>query len=268
MAHLFVAHLTPFSSHIIHKRKMSSKSALELIDDLIAELQVAIGSDPVPSTSSTTPPPAPVEGNTKEEKKGKGEKKGKEKKEATVVTAAAAPTPAANPEEITVNSIDLRVGIIRKVSKHPTAEKLYCEEIDIGEEKPREIASGLVPYYSLEEMMGRRLIVVCNLKPRSLVGFKSNGMVLCASKTLSDGSQKVEFVDPPLDAQPGDRITGEGLVGEPLSASQCDKRKAFEVVAADLLVDGDGVAHWKGHRLVTPAGEVLRAPTLREAPLK
>ena len=42
--------------------------------------------------------------------------------------------------------------------------RLYCEEIDVGEEAPRNIASGLVPHYSLEEMKGRRVIVMCNLK--------------------------------------------------------------------------------------------------------
>ena len=59
------------------------------------------------------------------------------------------------------------------MKKHDTADKLYCEEIDCGEDQPRHIASGLVPHYTLEEMKDRRLIVICNLKPKSLVGFKS-----------------------------------------------------------------------------------------------
>lgn len=81
-------------------------------------------------------------------------------------------------ESLSINSIDLRVGIIRSVKRHDTAEKLYVEEIDVGEETYRPIASGLVPYYTLEQMQGRRLIVVCNLKPRNLVGFKSHGMFI------------------------------------------------------------------------------------------
>ena len=80
-------------------------------------------------------------------------------------------------DEININSLDLRVGIIRSVVRHEGAEKLYCEEIDVGEDELRPIASGLVPFYSLEEMHGRRVIVVANLLPRKLVGFKSNGMV-------------------------------------------------------------------------------------------
>ncbi len=44
--------------------------------------------------------------------------------------------------------------------------RLFCEEIDVGEEAPRNIASGLVPHYSLDEMKGRRVVVMCNLKVR------------------------------------------------------------------------------------------------------
>ena len=69
-------------------------------------------------------------------------------------------------------------------------------------------------------MIGRRLIVVCNLKPRSLVGFKSYGMVLCAKRENEDGTTSVEFVDPPIEAAIGERISGEGLQGEPLTSSQ------------------------------------------------
>jgi aminoacyl tRNA synthase complex-interacting multifunctional protein 1 len=54
----------------------------------------------------------------------------------------------------------------------------------------------------------------------SFTGFKSNGMVLCAVHNLEDGSEKVEFVDPPSEAAVGDRISGEGLTGTPLTASQ------------------------------------------------
>lgn len=62
---------------------------------------------------------------------------------------------------------------------------------------------GLVPYYTLEDMQDRKVIVVANLLPRKLVGFKSNGMVLCASSTGEDGKERVEFIDPPLSSVPG-----------------------------------------------------------------
>jgi aminoacyl tRNA synthase complex-interacting multifunctional protein 1 len=116
-------------------------------------------------------------------------------------------------------------------------------------------------------MQDRRVIVICNLKPRNLVGFKSNGMVLCAVQVKEDGSEVVELLSPPASAQPGDRVVGQGLIGEPLSASQCDKKKAFEAVAP-LLKLVDGIATWDGVPLVTPGGEAVSAPTLKEGILR
>jgi methionine--tRNA ligase beta chain len=89
---------------------------------------------------------------------------------------------------------DLRVGKIVKVWPHPEAERLFCEEIDVGEGAPRQIASGLREHYKLEELQGRAVVVACNLKPRPLVGFNSNGMVLAATSAAG----KVEWVSPPL----------------------------------------------------------------------
>jgi tRNA-binding EMAP/Myf-like protein len=67
------------------------------------------------------------------------------------------------------------VGVITKVWHHPAAERLFCEEIDVGEGAPRQIASGLREHFTLEQMQGRRVVVVTNLKPAKLVGFESNG---------------------------------------------------------------------------------------------
>lgn len=239
-----------------------SKSALELLNNLIAELENAVQTSTVQDVPSSSK-------NGKDKLPVPPQKQAKVKAEPKKDQAAA--KPADQKEAININAIDLRVGIIRKVSKHETAEKLYCEEIDVGEEAPRAIASGLVPYYTLEQMQDRKLIVVCNLKARNLVGFKSHGMVLCASTVDENGVHRVEFVDPPASAQPGDRIVAEGLtLIDPFSPSKVDKSKAFEVVAPDLKVNEEGVAHWQGYRLVclTNGGtgaESCIAPTLRNA---
>ena len=231
-----------------------SKSGLQLLEDLIAELEnsVQASSIEVAATSSSSKP-----AKVSKSKEGKGDQK----------TSTAKAPESKEKDPITLSAIDLRVGVIRKVCKHETAEKLYCEEIDVGEGENRPIASGLVPYYSLEQMQDRKLIVVCNLKPRNLVGFKSHGMVLCASKVDADGTHRVEFVDPPANSNPGDKIVAEGLpTMEPFTPSKCDKSKAFEMVAPGLKVDQDGVANWNGYRLVAlPGGEGCTAPTLRDA---
>eukprot|EP01032_Pedospumella_encystans_P028084 gene28084-31724_t len=122
-----------------------SKSALDLLNDLIAELENAVESSTVKETAS----------NKKEAKEKLPVPPKQPKVKAESKKVAAAPTPSDQKEAININAIDLRVGIIRKVTKHETAEKLYCEEIDVGEDAPRAIASGLVPYYSLEQMQDR-----------------------------------------------------------------------------------------------------------------
>jgi len=225
---------------------MVSKTGMEMLDDLIFELKATTAADPSSSSGLSK----------KKEKKERGGEETKQKRQSKVTNA-----PAPSKDELNLNSLDLRVGQIVSVKKHDTADKLYCEEIDIGEEEPRQIASGLVPHYTLEEMQGRRLIVVANLKPRALMGFKSCGMVLCAAKGMGL-DEKVEFLEPPADAPLGARVTAEGLKNEPLSQKQCDKQKAFAVVAVDLHTDEDGVGKWKELRLLCE-GKPCVAPTVR-----
>ncbi|GKF75866.1 probable methionine--tRNA ligase, partial [Tanacetum coccineum] len=105
---------------------------------------------------------------------------------------------------------DIRVGVIREVKKHPDADSLYVEMIDVGKEQPRTVVSGLVKYIPLGEMQNRKVSVLCNLKPATMRGIKSHAMVLCAST-----SDKVELVEPPASAVIGERVTFSGFNGEP-----------------------------------------------------
>ena len=126
--------------------------------------------------------------------------------------------------------LDVRVGRIVEAWEHPDSDKLWCEKIDVGEEEPREIASGLRAYYATkEDMEGRAVLVVCNLKEAKLAGFKSNGMVLCAS---SEDKSTVAFVEPPADSKPGERVVCEGMMVEPASPNQVKKKKLMEGAAA------------------------------------
>ena len=86
----------------------------------------------------------------------------------------------------------IRVGRIVKVWEHESAEKLFCESIDVGEAAPRSIASGLRAFYAKEDLEERLVLVVANLKPRTMQGFKSEGMVLCASNA---DHTEVKFVE-------------------------------------------------------------------------
>ena len=71
--------------------------------------------------------------------------------------------------------VDLRVGKILEAWEHPDSDKLWCEKVDVGEAEPREIASGLRAYYaSAEDLVDRKVLVVCNLKPAVSAAATSN----------------------------------------------------------------------------------------------
>jgi methionyl-tRNA synthetase len=77
--------------------------------------------------------------------------------------------------------VDLRVGEVLTAERIPKADKLLLLTVDIGEEKPRQILAGIAQFYSPEQLLGRKIAVVANLKPRKLRGHESQGMLLAAS---------------------------------------------------------------------------------------
>ncbi|GMO53985.1 MAG: methionine--tRNA ligase [Termitinemataceae bacterium] len=106
------------------------------------------------------------------------------------------------------NTIDLRVAKIKAIEKHPKADKLYIEKLDIAGEE-RTIVSGLVPYYKEEELLGRHIIVAYNLKAAKLRGTESHGMLLASSYKDEDGTERVEVLDA-KDTATGTRVLVEG----------------------------------------------------------
>ncbi|XP_031550223.1 tyrosine--tRNA ligase, cytoplasmic-like [Actinia tenebrosa] len=154
--------------------------------------------------------------------------------------------------------LDLRIGKIVSAKKHPDADTLYLEEIDVGEEKPRTVVSGLVAYLTQEELQDRMVVMLCNLKPVNMRGIKSEAMLLAASATKGD-QRKVIPLSPPEGCKPGDRVTVEGYdhkkLGEP-DEQLNPKKKIFETLKPDLLVSSEGVAQYKGSPLTTTMGKI------------
>ena len=95
--------------------------------------------------------------------------------------------------------IDLRVGEIMEVEDIPNANKLYKLKVDLGTET-RILVAGLKPYYSKEELNGKRCIVFYNLEPRTLKGIKSQGMILAA---VNDDKSEVKLLQPDTAIQLG-----------------------------------------------------------------
>ena len=177
------------------------------------------------------------EQKNEEERKESGSKKsGKKKKKKADSSAQEQKSSSSSGAVEPIDEIELRVGHINRCWTHPEADKLYCEEIDVGEEEPRQIASGLRPHYTQEEMEGRKVIVVCNLKAKNLVGFKSHGMVLCGAVPDGEDGEIVKFVDPPADAAPGDLVALNNETLQIASASRVEKKKLWKKV---VLMDGN-----------------------------
>ena len=90
------------------------------------------------------------------------------------------------------DKLDLRVGTILSAEKHPQADKLLVFQVKMGTEK-RQIVSGVAQYFTPEECVGKKVVVVANLKPRKLRGIESKGMLLFSDNVV-DGKERVEFV--------------------------------------------------------------------------
>ena len=82
--------------------------------------------------------------------------------------------------------VELRVGEVLKAERIPKADKLLLLSVDVGEDKPRTILAGIAEHYAPEEMVGRKIAVVANLKPRKMRGHESQGMLLAASVGEND----------------------------------------------------------------------------------
>jgi methionyl-tRNA synthetase len=165
--------------------------------------------------------------------------------------ANSAPPPLAELplEERFEKLLDLRVAKIVKIERHPKADKLYIETLDDGSGQERVIVSGLVPFYKEEELLGKSIVLVNNLKAAKLRGVESRGMLLAASRKAvgEDGAsvkEAVEVLDAG-DAAPGTRLSLEGR-GLPGPVAEIDVDAFFSMP----IRAGGGFARVGGCRLV------------------
>ena len=138
--------------------------------------------------------------------------------------------------------IALKTAKIIKAEKHPEADKLYIETLDDGSGTERVILSGLVPYFSAEELTGRDIIIADNLKPRKMRGIESRGMLLAADYTDSSGKECVEILGCPGTA-PGTPVVLEGSdpASEKPAEIDADTFFACPINVADNCVTVGGV---------------------------
>ncbi|KAL2070757.1 hypothetical protein VTL71DRAFT_13783 [Oculimacula yallundae] len=217
------------------KKDKKDKSVGEKVADKVAEVKGAVVAA-VTGDGSAQP----------EQQQKKKEKKEKAPKPQKAPAVAAPLSPCL---------IDLRVGHILKAIKHPEADSLFVSTIAMGDKAGtddtteyegqvvRTVCSGLNGLVPLEEMQGRKVVVVANLKPVKMRGIKSCAMVLAASPRLKEGEEDhhagpVELVTPPADAPAGERVWFKGWEGEPEGVLN-PKKRVFETIGAGFKTTSD-----------------------------
>lgn len=158
--------------------------------------------------------------------------------------------PVEKEKEPSVSLLNIQVGLIRKAWKHPSADSLLVEEIDVGEAKLRQVVSGLAKFFSPEDLQNRHVVLITNVKPGKLRDVMSEGLVLCAS---NEDHTKVEPLLPPKGAKLGERVTISGNDGKPEDVLN-PKKKQLEKITPNLVTDDKGVATFKGIPFMTSAG--------------
>jgi methionine--tRNA ligase beta chain len=171
--------------------------------------------------------------------------------------------------EIDFTKLDIRVGEIVKVSEHPTADRLFVEDILVGGQEVRQVVSGLRQFFTADVLLGKKVLVVCNLKESKFQGIMSYGMVLAAK---ANDTNLVELVTPPADSLVGERVflPGHEVIGRNPStvwnANKIKKNKVWETASSSLLVNEEGIATYNQLPFTTSTG-VCRVLTLRLMPI-
>ncbi|XP_045904412.1 aminoacyl tRNA synthase complex-interacting multifunctional protein 1-like [Micropterus dolomieu] len=170
--------------------------------------------------------------------------------------------PSQDEAKVDVSRLDLRVGRIITALQLPDTDSLYVEQVDVGEASPRTVVSELAKHIPVDQMQNRMVVLLCNMKPAKMGGVVSQAMVMCASSP-----DKVEVLEPPSGAVPGDRVTFQGFPGEP-DKELNPKKKVWEQVQLDLRTDGQCVATYKGAAFDIAGKGVCKAQTMCNTQIK
>ncbi len=153
-------------------------------------------------------------------------------------------------EEVGLEKFDIEVGKIIEVKKHPNADKLYIEKVEMGD-GVRQIVSGLVGIYTPAELLWKKVLILKNLKPAKLRGEISEGMLLAA-----EGKEGVEVLF--AEGEVGEKVAVEGK-----KAAQKEKMVTIgDFKKLDLRVEGGKVVY-KGKPL-TVNGKEIRTEKVKE----
>ena len=192
----------------------------------------------------------------KEEKKAEGEGKKEEKKKHEQKKGM-------EPKEI-FKLCDLRVGYVEECTILEGFNDIYSLVIDLGEEKKRQIGTGLRNHVPIEKIKNTKIVVFSNLKPKKFgKDFESNGMILTASS--KQGEEKIyELIRPNENAKPGEKVYLDGTELDPKKEATISPKR-FGQVLDNLKTNEENFCIYDGTKLRTESGFVT-AP-LKNAPI-
>lgn len=118
----------------------------------------------------------------------------------------AEPKPMINFEEFA--KVDLRVARVTHAELHPNADKLLKLQVDDGSGQPRQLCAGVRAHYQPEDLVGKLIVIVANLAPRTIRGQESRGMLLAASDAATGEAERaVVLLQPMSDIAPGSVVS-------------------------------------------------------------
>lgn len=96
--------------------------------------------------------------------------------------------------------VEIKVGTVLEAGEIEGSEKLLKLKVDLGEETPRQVLSGIKAWYKPEDLIGKQFVFVTNLEPRMMMGLESQGMI------MASGDEKVVLIVPQEEVKPGSKI--------------------------------------------------------------
>jgi len=150
-------------------------------------------------------------------------------------------------QEEPFSKLDLRVAKIIDVKDHPQADKLYLLHVDLGSLGKRVLVAGMKAFYSKDEIEGKSIVIVTNLRPAKIRGVESKGMLLAAEDTKG----VVSLLDPG-DANPGSVVFIEGIPREPAGVLEFDDFKKV-----NMTIGENREAIYAGKNLKSEKGKIV-----------
>ena len=196
-------------------------------------------------------------GGNQKERNESADKKSAEKKVKKSEKKEPVVLPVEKQAEFFNQNIELTVAKIVDVKPNPEGEKLYIETLDDGSSVPRVIQSGLRMFLKEEELLGKHIIVVSNLAPRTMRGVESRGMLLAGHYNDENGKECVEVLDVSW-AKPGTKIVLEGSDVNTIKKSEISGDEFFAVSINSV----NGIVQIAGKKLLADGKEITTSKAL------